>query len=162
MTVLYEYGKWARTSQPTILKRFLRDLWSEHLFIEPDEELSEDQQDTRYQPFLRFDGEQIRANNFVGFIQNENELIEIFPKVFRDVAEAEEKKALMLQHIFYWFEYCRKWRFPFTQSTLDTIECDKFPELIINLIANQFLEAVSNRPLSLFQPVEEALQLHRE
>jgi 5-methylcytosine-specific restriction enzyme subunit McrC len=64
---------------------------------------------------------------------------------------------LMLRHIFYWFSYCRKWNFPFNQASLDTIDIDEFPELIINLIANQFLETISKQPLTMYQEVEEAL-----
>lgn len=161
MPLLFEYDKWTRTEYADTLKGLLREVWDQRLFVNSEQELTEDEQDSRYQPFLKLDGDQIRANNFVGFIQNEDEVIEIYPKVFRNVEGATENKALMLRHIFYWFSYCRKWRFPFTQANLDTTEIDKFPELIINLIANQFLETVSNQPLTLYQPVEEGLQTPR-
>lgn len=161
MSVLFEYGNWTRTKHAKVLKELLREVWDQRLFVNPEQELTEDELDKRYQPFLKFDGEQIRANNFVGFIQNDDEVIEIYPKVFRNSAGAIEKKDLMLRHIFYWFSYCRKWRFPFTQANLETTEIDQFPELIINLIAKQFLETVSNQPLTLYQPIEEALQTPR-
>ncbi len=67
----------------------------------------------------------------------------------------------MLRHIFYWFRYCRRWRFPFNQASLDTIDTIEFPELIINLIAQQILDAVSNQPLTMYQEVEEAMQTPR-
>ncbi|MCX6351885.1 MAG: AAA family ATPase, partial [Bacteroidetes bacterium] len=111
-----------------------------------------------FQPFLQFDGNQIRAKNFVGFIQNGEVIIEIYPKVFRELPDAFDKKGLMLQHIFYWFDYCRKWKFPFTKASLDSIEINEFPELIINLIASQFLETVSKHPLTMYQPLEEVMQ----
>ena len=78
----------------------------------------------------------------LNFIQNGDEVIEIYPKVFREhfPFPTKNEKALMLRHIFYWFSYCRKWKFPFNQAALNTIDIDEFPELIINLIANQFLE----------------------
>ncbi len=106
---------------------------------------------------MKFDGNKIRVNNYAGFIQTGEDLIEIFPKVFRNVPDIQSKRSLMLRHIFYWFGYCRKWRFPFARTSLDTIDIDSFPELIINLIANQFLEAVSGNPLTMYQPIEEAL-----
>lgn len=161
MSILFEYGNWTRTTRAKELRTLLREVWEQRLFIAANDELTEEAQDSRYQPFLKFDGDQIRANNFVGFIQNEDEVIEIYPKVFRDLPDATERKDLMLRHIFYWFSYCRKWQFPFTQATLETTELDKFPELIINLIAKQFFETVSNQPLTLYQPVEEALQTPR-
>lgn len=113
MPVLFEYGNWDRTANPGDLKNLLREVWSQRLFIsqETDEdELSEDAKDSRFQPFLNFDNNQIRANNYVGFIQNGDELIEIFPKVFkgllRGLPVTAEHKALMLRHVFYWLDYC--------------------------------------------------------
>src|SRR5690606_12986656 len=117
--------------------------------------------DKKYQPFLQFDGNRIRAKNYVGFVQNGAEVIEIYPKVFKSNASAIQSKELMLKHIFYWFRYCRKWRFPFSQASLDTLETTEFPELIINLIAKQFLDAVSNQPFTMYQELEEAMQTPR-
>ncbi len=161
MPVIFEYDKWIPTQRAKEFKSLLRDVWGQRLFVDSELELNEDQQDSRYQPFLKFDGDQIRANNFVGFIQNQEEVVEIYPKVFRSSIDAAEKKQTMLRHIFYWLSYCRKWQFPFTQATLETTEIDKFPELIINLIAKQVLGTVSNQPLSLYQPIQEALQTPR-
>lgn len=161
MTLLFEYSDWARVPQAAELKELLREVWSQRLFVNADDELTEDQEDKLYQPYLKFDGNQIRANNFVGFIQNGADVIEIYPKVFRELPGGHEQKDLMLRHIFYWFSYCRRWRFPFTQASLDTVDIDQFPELIINLIAQKFWETVSNQPLTLYQPIEEALQTPR-
>jgi 5-methylcytosine-specific restriction enzyme subunit McrC len=161
MPLLYEYGRWENISNKDVLKRMLQDIWQRSLFIDPETVNNEEEQDNRYQPFLKFDGSQIRANNFVGFIQNEEELIEIYPKVFKSVPDADLRKELMLRHIFYWFSYCRKWRFPFNQASLDTFDTKEFPELIINLIANQTLEVISQQPLTTYQQCEEALQTPR-
>lgn len=137
----------------------LKDIWKQRIFVAEGSELTENEEDNYYQPFLQFNDNQICANNFIGFIQNGDELIEIYPKVFRHNLPnpSEKEKMLMLRHIFYWFSYCRKWNFPFNQASLDTIDIDEFPELIINLIANQFLETVSKQPLTMYQEVQEAL-----
>lgn len=161
MSLLFEYGEWVRVSGSSELRFLLREIWNDRQFVDAEQELTEDQLDSRYQPFLKFDGDLIRANNFVGFIQNDDAVIEIYPKVFRNISEAQDQKELMLRHIFFWFSYCRKWQFPFTRAGLDTKDIDSFPELIINLIARQFLETVSNQPLALYQPVEEALRTPR-
>jgi 5-methylcytosine-specific restriction enzyme subunit McrC len=154
MNTLFEYGEWIKTANKVELKSFLRNIWQQRL-IEQTETEEWEGVDGHYQPFLQFDDDQIRANNYVGFIQNGSELIEIYPKVFRGTTEPD--KALMLRHIFYWFSYCRKWKFPFTQSSLQPNSIDRFPELIIHLIATQFLETVSERPLMQYQLQEEAL-----
>jgi 5-methylcytosine-specific restriction enzyme subunit McrC len=159
MISLFEYGKWESIKNKIALHQMLKDIWKQRLFVNTNSELTEDETDNHYQPFLQFDDNQIRANNFVGFIQNGEEVIEIYPKVFRQHFSnpSENEKISMLRHIFYWFSYCRKWNFPFNQASLDTIEIDEFPELIINLIANQFLETISKQPLTMYQEVEEAL-----
>lgn len=159
MTSLFEYGNWESIKNKNALHQMLKDIWKQRLFVDTNSELTEDESDNQYQPFLQFDDNQIRANNFVGFIQNGEEVIEIYPKVFRQhfANPTENEKMLMLRHIFYWFSYCRKWNFPFNQASLDTIDIDEFPELIINLIANQFLETISKQPLTMYQEVEEAL-----
>jgi 5-methylcytosine-specific restriction enzyme subunit McrC len=159
MVQLFEYGNWVSINNKDALQQMLKDIWKQRMFVDSDSELTEDETDNRYQPFLKFDSNQIRANNFVGFIQNGHEIIEIYPKVFRQHFSnpSESKKVLMLRHIFYWFNYCRKWNFPFNKASLDTIDIEVFPELIINLIANQFLETVSKQPLTMYQQLEEAL-----
>ncbi|HQV55694.1 MAG TPA: restriction endonuclease [Chitinophagaceae bacterium] len=63
----------------------------------------------------------------------------------------------MLRHLFFWFDYCRKWKFPFTKSKLDSLDDLELPELIIYLMATKMLETVSTSPISLYQPVEESL-----
>jgi len=159
MALLFEYGKWESIKNKNALNQMLKDIWKLRLFVDTGSEVTEDKIDSHYQPFLQFDDNQIRANNFVGFIQNGEEVIEIYPKVFRQHFSnpSESEKMLMLRHIFYWFSYCRKWNFPFNQASLDRIDIEEFPELIINLIANQFLETVSKQPLTMYQPLEEAL-----
>jgi 5-methylcytosine-specific restriction enzyme subunit McrC len=161
MALLFEYGKWASVKDIDSLKQMLKDIWQRRLFVDSEIEISEAEDDSRFQPFLSFDNNQVRANNFVGFIQNDKEIIEIYPKVFRNYENAKDHKELMLKHIFFWFSYCRKWKFPFNQTTLDTREIEEFPELIINVIANQFLDTISKQPLTMYQPVEEVFQAPR-
>jgi 5-methylcytosine-specific restriction enzyme subunit McrC len=163
VTLLFEYDQWKPVKNVTGLKPMLQEIWKQKLFVDSENELDEEANDKRYQPFLNFDGDSVRANNFVGYIQNGDELIEIYPKVFRDrfSTPTDEERMLFLRHIFYWFSYCRKWKFPFNKASLDTIDIESFPELIINLIANQFIETVSNHPLTMYQQVEETLQTPR-
>ena len=161
MALLFEYGNWESVINKDALKQMLKDIWKQRIFVGSETELSETDNGNHLQPFLNFDNCQVRANNYVGFIQNDNDVIEIYPKVFRNSENARAQKELMLRHIFYWFSYCRKWRFPFSQATLDKKDIKEFPELIINLIANQFLETISKQPLTMYQLVEEVFQTPR-
>lgn len=157
--ILFEYDKWVNVEDSTALFHLLKSIWRQSNSTDLSEEFEENKTDKNYQPFLRFSKNEIRANNYVGFIQTANDLVEIYPKVFRNCPNKDKED--MLRHIFFWFSYCRKWKFPFSQAQLDRISIDEFPELIINLIANQFLSTVSNQPLTMYQPVEEAMQTPR-
>lgn len=161
MILLFEYDEWKSIKGKDALLSMLQAIWKQGLFVDFEAHASEEENNQRFQPFLNFDGNEIRANNYVGFIQNDEEIIEIYPKVFRNSINAIENKELMLRHVFYWFSYCRKWRFPYHQASLERKDNVDFPEVIINLIANQFLETIAKQPLSMFQPVEEALQTPR-
>lgn len=158
--MLFEYGKWKSIRNKDALKQLLLDIWQQEIFTDPIEP-GEAQDDSSYQPFLSFDGNDVRARNFVGFIQHQDELIEIYPKVFRHIANSGDYKGLMLQHIFFWFSYCRKWRFPYNPASLDKNNINDFPELIIGLMANQFLETASKYPFTMYQHVEEVLYTPR-
>src|ERR1700722_4715602 len=113
MSLLFEYGRWIKVNNTFILKQTLRDIWAKRNYDEIEIELDEEKGDSRYQPFLSFDGEEIMGNNYVGFIQHGEDLVEIYPKVFRNqFSDPSSQRELMLKHIYYWFSYCRKWRFP--------------------------------------------------
>ncbi|HOG19762.1 MAG TPA: hypothetical protein PKW37_04905 [Salinivirgaceae bacterium] len=152
---LFEYDEWIEVENSTELLDALKSIWQQRNFAQFSDESEENKTDKNYQPFLRFSNDKIRANNYVGFIQTTSDLIEIYPKVFRNCPKKDKND--MLRHIFFWFNYCRKWRFPFSQALLDKLSIDEFPELIINLIASQFFETVSNQPLTMYQPVEETM-----
>src|SRR5688572_5961493 len=118
MQHLFEYGEWLSIKDPNGLREFLQAIWEERpsFFVQEQEEI-EEEISKHYQPFFQFSGQNIRARNFVGFVQHDNELLEVYPKTFR--SSGCKDKPLMLQHIFFWLSYCRKWRFPFTQAGLD-------------------------------------------
>jgi len=160
VTNLFEYGQWEEVANRAHLEQMLNGVWQNSAAygsVDEDEEA-----DPNKQPYLKFDGQKIKARNYVGFIQNSDEVIEIYPKVFfSNKEEALEKKDVMLSNVLYWFSYCRKWRFPYSKATLDIRNIENFPELIIRLIANQFLETISKQPLVRYQQLEEALDTPR-
>jgi 5-methylcytosine-specific restriction enzyme subunit McrC len=158
MALLFEYYNEVEIDNPKMLKGYLHQIWSEQFASLVNEEDNSEKDDIKhsrtYQPFLSFDGDIIRAKNYVGFIQLNDCHLEIYPKVFKNHFD---KPKLMLKHLFFWFDYCRKWKFPFTKSRLDTIDDIELPELIIYLMASKMLETVSSLPISLYQSVEESL-----
>jgi len=148
--VSFEFGQTFNITSRNELEAYLHAIWQANYVH--DEELAP----THQQRILSFDGNTARARNFIGFIQSEHESIEIYPKIFR---EADMDKRMMLQHLFYWFDYCRKWKFPFSHVHLGNFQDIDLPELILNLIANQLHTVVSTNPISLYQDTEEAMMM---
>ncbi len=167
MNTIFEYGKQFAVDNRKGLELYLCSLWKEYKEILPvqhengnsdsdsDSDLNSDSS-SKYQPFLNFDGDLARARNYVGFIHFENSSIEIYPKVFRNEPEISKNKELMHRHLFYWFSYCKKVKFPFNQAYLDRFEFE-LPELILHLFAKQIHEVISLRPYSAYEEVQEAL-----
>jgi hypothetical protein len=62
MSILFEYGHWENVSNAQFLKRMLRDIWQQSLIVDTESErqIDEEGQDNRFQPFLKFDGNQIK------------------------------------------------------------------------------------------------------
>ncbi len=156
MFTLFEYGHQIIVKDRIGLEEYLRFLWQDYknLWVDENQE-TENINSSNYQPFISFDGDKAKANNFVGFINCNDDSLEIYPKVFQNMQHLN--KDLMHRHLFFWFSYCKKIKFPFNQSFLDNFEIDRFPELIIYLIGKQINETVSTKPYSAYEEVEEAL-----
>jgi len=171
---LYEYGEWSakvEKSNFTALEQQLIEIWKARKKEDGDDMLTESENEevvkkNDFQPFLLLNHKkEIRARNWVGFIQNDEQLIEIYPKVFKKNTQSKEtsleEKGNMLQHVFFWLDYCNKQRFPHTQAGLETVNVDSFPELIIYLFASHLKEILEEKPLSIYQEVEERMQMPR-
>lgn len=167
MNTTFEYGKQFAVDNRKGFESYLCSLWKEYKEIwpaqrengTPDSNLDPDldsNSSPKYQPFLSFDGDLARARNYIGFIHFENSNIEIYPKVFRNEPEISKNKELMHRHLFYWFGYGKKIKFPFNQTSFDRFEFE-LPELIMYLFAKQIHEVISIRPYSAYEEVQEAL-----
>ena len=157
MNTLFEYGKQILIKDRKGLEEYLCFLWKDYknLRIEENQDTEDSYKINNYQPFISFDGNKAKANNFVGFINCNDDSIEIYPKIFQNIEYPS--KYLMHSHLFFWFSYCKKIKFPFNQSYLDNFDIDKFPELIIYLMGKQINATVSTNPYSAYEEVEEAL-----
>jgi 5-methylcytosine-specific restriction enzyme subunit McrC len=155
MNTIFEYGEQFAVSDREGLQSYLCSLWKEYKEIWLAQLENESLYPvSKYQPFLSFDGKIARARNYIGFIHFEDSKIEIYPKVFQN--EPKMSKELMHRHLFYWFSYCKKVKFPFNQTFLDRFELE-LPELIIYLFAKHIHEVISSRPYSAYEEVQEAL-----
>lgn len=143
------------------LESYLRAIWKTRSFLYASDfgvEPLEEEEKAGYQPFMRFDGASMYARNFIGFIQTEGQLLEVYPKVFKG---GDIDKGLMLKHIFFWFRYCRKVRFPYSKTNLDSSPETDIPELLIWLFASQCLESINQNPYHTYQETAETLATPR-
>src|SRR5688572_21350640 len=110
MSPLFEFGESVAINDRKDLESYLCSLWRECKELWPEKSFnSENSSNKNYQPFLSFDGNLAKANNFVGFIHHERTLLEIYPKIFRNLKPVS--KDLMHRHLFYWFSYCKRIKF---------------------------------------------------
>jgi 5-methylcytosine-specific restriction enzyme subunit McrC len=110
MFTLFEYGEQISVKDRKGLEGYLRFLWQDYknLWVDENQE-TKNVNNSNYQPFISFDGEKAKANNFVGFITCNDDSLEIYPKVFQNMQYPN--KNLMHRHLFFWFSYCKKIKF---------------------------------------------------
>jgi 5-methylcytosine-specific restriction enzyme subunit McrC len=160
----FEFGEWFCTEgKREALQKYLHEVWLQNKPV--DEELTPvdaiTAQPVLTQGFFNFDGEKARARNYIGFVQSGDFHLEIYPKVFKNLPMGGVSNKIILKHIFFWFDYCRKWKFPFTNVNLENNDCENMPELIMNLMANQILSVVSANPLMQYEEVQASLSTPR-
>lgn len=154
MFTLFEYGHSIQIHDRKGFEAYLCSLWQDHKHLwtiaGPATPVN-----PYYQPFLSFDGNEARANNFIGYINYEGNEIEIYPKIFQK--EPVPGKHIMHRHLFFWLSYCKRIKFPVSRSFLENFDVTSFPELIIYLMAKEIFETISSNPYFAYEPVEEAL-----
>lgn len=155
MNIFFEYGNEFRVADREGLENYLCSIWNDYKQLWPQAQLTENNLIDKTQPFLSFDGNLARPNNFIGFISFKDESFEIYPKVFRNLDGSQKK--LMHAHLFYWLKYCNRLKFPFIQSYLESTEIDELPELIVYLMARQINTVVKEQPYSAYELVQEKL-----
>lgn len=153
----FEHSEWFSIKSRTPLQNHLEQIWRSRFTWSNYTAIDQEKLSKTSQPFLYFDGNTARCNNYVGFVQNEEMLLVIHPKVFKSLALNPKSNELILRHLFFWFDYCRRWKFPFSNVSTEQLENVDLPELIIKLIANQFYQVIDEQPLSLYTEVEESL-----
>ena len=63
-------------------RSFINNCWHNRYSLYDDNYLLNEDEDKREQRFLTFDGNKIKARNYIGFINYEGENITIYPKIF--------------------------------------------------------------------------------
>ena len=155
MTILFEHSDWQEVKDTKSIGHLLDNAWSDLLFS--NDEFRQERSLTSRQQYVSLTEKALQSRNYIGFIETENDAIEIWPKVFRALGTevSISDRQLMLDHLFYWFDYCRKWKFPVVRAGRASRHINTLPELIIHTIALQFFEVCSTYPLSMYHEQEE-------
>lgn len=153
---LYEYDNWESTgfSDEKIkrFKEYLDEIWQSRKRYGSVEN-SEDsyyETDKKKQRFLEFDGDKIKAKNHVGFIQFEGLMVNIYPKICKNIPQEET-----ISKVLHWLSYGKRINLPFAELPLDHQPFDNWLEAFIFLFAHHSEEILSNQPYQSYQEITE-------
>ena len=107
---------------------------------------------------MTFDGNKIKARNYIGFINYEDEEITIYPKIFDKEIVNENLDNYLLTNLMYWLRDSEKIKLPLVESSLDFRDNDDFIEIFIYLFAKYTLELIDNKHYNTYEEVEEELE----
>lgn len=158
---LREFGKFKELPKHidnNDFRNFINECWNNRYSIYDDSGLLNENDDSREQRFLTFDGNKIKARNYIGVINYEGEEITIYPKIFDKEIVNENLDNYLLANLMYWLRDSEKIKLPLVESSLDFIENDNFIEIFIYLFAKYTLELIYNKPYNTYEEVEEELE----
>lgn len=161
---LFEFGKYhlLADERAESLRKFLSDVWSDRFewqnnnYNEKTEEESSEE-NTKKQRILRFDGNRIAALNYVGFIQWEDQQLNIWPKIF----DESHDHRLMTSHILYWLSYCQRVHFPKMKISLETLKFDNLLEAFIYIFAHYTKSILESQPYNCYEEITEDTMVMR-
>ena len=107
-------------------RNFINECWNNRYSIYDDSNLLNENNDNREQRFLTFDGNKIKARNYIGFINYEDEEITIYPKIFDKEIVNENLDNYLLTNLMYWLRDSEKIKLPLVESSLDFRDNDDF------------------------------------
>ncbi len=159
---LFEFGEEQHFNGNVIgLKNYLSEVWANRnrFYSYNDEPEDENLTQNRKQGFLHFDGFEISAKNYVGFIFYEGQRITILPKIFKDIPYTNRNS--FHYHLLYWLSYCSRVRFPFAEVKLDNIDFDDLLEVFVFIFAGYTNELLLRQIYYCYEEVTENVSAFR-
>lgn len=134
------------------LKNYLSEVWKNRLKYQSFKNVEDDTSGAKeYERIFHFDGNQLRAKNYIGFIQYQDLRINIYPKI---VAQQPHKEEI-IPKVLYWLSYSNRLQFPFSEISLEQQPFDDWLEAYIYLFAQYTSEVLSTHPYHAYQEVVE-------
>lgn len=140
------------------LKNYLSEVWKNRLKYQSFENVEDDTSGAKeYERIFHFDGNQLRAKNYIGFIQYQDLRINIYPKI---VAQQPHKEEI-IPKVLYWLSYSNRLQFPFSEISLEQQPFDDWLEAYIYLFAQYTSEVLSAHPYHAYQEIVEETRFLR-
>lgn len=138
-------AEWKSQESLDELLNFLQSNWEQRAIFYDDGKVNSKQQ------FLDFIGQKnIRTKDYVGTIVYKGHQLNIFPKVFKEFKDDDDRKSLDLQHLMYnlvkWIEYTAKIDYPYISIAADMENTDDLQELFVSLYV-RYVKAALDRGL---------------
>lgn len=159
---LFEFGYYQPLPDHIDLPAFrsyVKEVWeNRHLFYEHTDISQPDSEDLQAdlrkqgQALLQFDGRDIRARNFAGFIQFQGTTIHIHPKIFSATNVREPKIA---EHLLFYLSYASPVRFPFSWQHTETLPQENFLQILIHFFATITEKILVEHPYHKYEEVSE-------
>lgn len=138
-------AEWKSQESLDELLNFLQSNWEQRAIFYDDGKVNSKQQ------FLDFIGQKnIRTKDYVGTIVYKGHQLNIFPKVFKEFKDDDDRKSLDLQHLMHnlvkWIEYTAKIDYPYISIAADMEKTDDLQELFVSLYV-RYVKAALDRGL---------------
>ena len=138
-------AEWKSQESLDELLNFLQSNWEQRAIFYDDGKVNSKQQ------FLDFIGQKnIRTRDYVGTIVYKGHQLNIFPKVFKEFKDDDDRKSLDLQHLMHnlvkWIEYTAKIDYPYISIAADMENTDDLQELFVSLYV-RYVKAALDRGL---------------
>lgn len=138
-------AEWKSQESLDELLNFLQSNWEQRAIFYDDGKVNSKQQ------FLDFIGQKnIRTKDYVGTIVYKGHQLNIFPKVFKEFKDDDDRKSLDLQHLMHnlvkWIEYTAKIDYPYISIAADMENTNDLQELFVSLYV-RYVKAALDRGL---------------
>ena len=138
-------AEWKSQESLDELLNFLQSNWEQRAIFYDDGKVNSKQQ------FLDFIGQKnIRTKDYVGTIVYKGHQLNIFPKVFKEFKDDDDRKSLDLQHLMHnlvkWIEYTAKIDYPYISIAADMENTYDLQELFVSLYV-RYVKAALDRGL---------------
>ena len=153
---LREFGEYKEFDNEKIdgFKKYIEEAWNKRYCLYDDNEFDSYKYINRQQ-FLIFDGNKIKAKNYVGFISYEDVDITIYPKVFGENIDENILDQYLMTNLIYWMRESKRIKIPLIDTEMDLQKNDSFLEMLILIFSKYTFNLIYLKPYNCYEEVED-------